>query len=499
MQRLRDRCLTVAMVMAAFHRRRVQPLMARRWRLFEMRPDEPIAGIRMSASALSDEEILRRVRETVDAKLRIGGLATLVMRPSWGFLSLGMRDVRASPPPVPKDARRRAINRAHAEAQKKRKDTKAARRTKQILAREKLDERRQQERKDSLPLEESPSPSLSTDASDGDDEGEVGRGPLDHLPDIGETVPRASASSLALPGGGGGAVPGSAVARPGAEADTPEARALGKRAVSPVGSTAVVEQVAAGAMQPPPRRTEGAPGPIGDRPAPADAEATPLPPAPPLQTWFAVPKRLQPRSGRKPPVEVLSLAPLKAHKASPGSTAHRVAEAQAAIQRGAASMRAGPKELATQGGAAEAILTQMGEGAPPRREGEARESDGAEVPLVAEATEVEAPGVSEAEATEAGAPKTTEATAAGVGASATIEATMAEARAPETTEADVMVARPSAQEVEMKAAEALVAPLVQGPPSLRESAREAEVHPISSDDTSRAREVVDVEETGAVE
>ena len=50
--------------------------------------------------------------------------------------------MRASPPPVPEDARRRAINRAHAEEQKKRKDAKAAKRTKQILVREKLDERR---------------------------------------------------------------------------------------------------------------------------------------------------------------------------------------------------------------------------------------------------------------------------------------------------------------------------------------------------------------------
>ena len=79
--------------------------------------------------------------------------------------------MRASPPLVPEDVRRRAINRAHAEAQKKRKDAKVAKRTKQILAHEKLDERRRQQRKDGLPLEESPSPSLSTDASDGDDEG----------------------------------------------------------------------------------------------------------------------------------------------------------------------------------------------------------------------------------------------------------------------------------------------------------------------------------------
>ncbi|XP_066375551.1 uncharacterized protein [Miscanthus floridulus] len=51
----------------------------------------------------------------------------------------------------------------------------------------------------------------------------------------------------------------------------------------------------------------------------------------------------------------------------------------------------------------------------------------------------------------------------------------------------------------MKAAEATVVPLVQGSPLLRESAREAEVYPISSDDTSRAREVVDAEDAGAVE
>ena len=164
-----------------------------------------------------------------------------------------MRDVRASPPPVPEDARRRAINRAHAEAQKKWKDAKAAKRTKQILARKKLDERRRQQRKDGLPLEESPSPSLSTDASDGDDEGERGRGPLDYLPDVEETAPRVSASSPALPGGGGGDnAPGSAIAHPASEAGTPELRALGKRAVSSSGSMVVTEQAAAGATQLPP-------------------------------------------------------------------------------------------------------------------------------------------------------------------------------------------------------------------------------------------------------
>ena len=185
------------------------------------------------------------------------------------------------------------------------------------------------------------------------------------------------------------------------------------------------------------------------------------------------------------------MAPLKALKARPGSSAHWVAEAQAAIQHGVASARAGLKEPATQGGAAKATLTQTGEGALPPREGEARESAGAGVPLA-----TEAPGVSEAKATEAGAPKTAEAVAAAVGVSTTTEATMAEAgaletieaitmeaRAPKITKADVMAAGPSAQEAEMKAAEALVAPLLQGP-LLRESTQETEVYPISSDDTS---------------
>ena len=83
--------LTAAVVVAAFHRRRVLPLMARRRRLFEMKPGEPIEGIRMSSSALSDEEILHRMGETVEAKLRGGNLTPIAMRPSWGFLLLVSR------------------------------------------------------------------------------------------------------------------------------------------------------------------------------------------------------------------------------------------------------------------------------------------------------------------------------------------------------------------------------------------------------------------------
>ena len=157
------------------------------------------------------------------------------------------------------------------------------------------------------------------------------------------------------------------------------------------------------------------------------------------------------------------MAPLKALKASPGSSAHWVAEAQAAIQRGATSARVDPKGLAAHEGVAEAAPTQ---------------SDGAVVPFVAEA-----PRASEAEAMEATAPTTAESAVAVVDVSASAEAMMAEAGAPETaeaviaeagapevTEVVVMAARPSVQEAEMQAAEASAMPLAQGPPLLRESA-----------------------------
>ena len=88
LERLWGYGLTAAMVVAAFHHRRVLPLMAQRRRLFEMRPDEPNEGIRMSSPALFDEEILRRVRETVEGKLKSGGLTPIVMRSSQGYLSL---------------------------------------------------------------------------------------------------------------------------------------------------------------------------------------------------------------------------------------------------------------------------------------------------------------------------------------------------------------------------------------------------------------------------
>ena len=110
-------------------------------------------------------------------------------------------------------------------------------------------------------------------------------------------APGVSASGPAPLGGGGGDASGLAIARPRAEADTPEARALGKRAVSPRDPTVEVERATAGAIQPPPQRDGGASESGEGQPAPADTEVVPPPPPPPLQrTRGAVPKRLCPRS-----------------------------------------------------------------------------------------------------------------------------------------------------------------------------------------------------------
>ena len=53
-----------------------------------------------------------------------------------------MRDVRASPPPVPKDTERRAVNRAHAEAYKEQKDAEEVRRKRKSLERDELEKHR---------------------------------------------------------------------------------------------------------------------------------------------------------------------------------------------------------------------------------------------------------------------------------------------------------------------------------------------------------------------
>ena len=114
-------------------------------------------------------------------------------------------------------------------------------------------------------------PSLSESSGD-DDESEAGKGTLDHLPDIKEVAPGVSLGDICLV----------------VEDDTPEARVLGKRTVSPVSLAAEVGRATAGAPQPSLRTVEGVPGSGGDQPVPVDTEAVPPPPPPPLQRRDAV-------------------------------------------------------------------------------------------------------------------------------------------------------------------------------------------------------------------
>ena len=171
------------------------------------------------------------------------------------------------------------MNKARAKEQKKKKDAKATKRTKKILAREKLDARRRRQKLEGLPVESSPTPSSSGSLGH-DDESEVGKGTLDYLPDVREVAPGVPLGDVRLV----------------VEDDTPETRVLGERAVSPVGSAAEVEPAMAGVAQPSPRTIEGVPGSSGDQPVPVDTEAVPPPPPPPSKRRDVVHKRLCPRS-----------------------------------------------------------------------------------------------------------------------------------------------------------------------------------------------------------
>ncbi|XP_066322861.1 uncharacterized protein [Miscanthus floridulus] len=235
----------------------------------------------------------------------------------------------------------------------------------------------------------------------------------------------ASVSSPMFLGGGGEDASGSTIACPRAEADAPKARALGKHVVSPVGSTAEVEQVAVGAMRPPPHRVEGAP--------------------------------------QKRQVEASALAPHKALKVSTSSTTQWVVEAQATIQRGAVSVRADLKEPVAQGEATETATEQAEEEEEPTpHEAKAHESDGVEAPSIAEATEAEAEALrtSEAEVVEAEALRTSEAKA--------MEARVSRTTKAEVAEAGVGAIEPAAQEAKTEAGQASVPPPVQDPPLVGE-------------------------------
>jgi hypothetical protein len=62
LRRLRQRGSTAGMVAAAFHRRRVLPLMQRRLRIDEMTSEASLEGSRMSHESLPLDEVARRAQ-----------------------------------------------------------------------------------------------------------------------------------------------------------------------------------------------------------------------------------------------------------------------------------------------------------------------------------------------------------------------------------------------------------------------------------------------------
>ncbi|XP_066333714.1 uncharacterized protein [Miscanthus floridulus] len=246
-------------------------------------------------------------------------------------------------------------------------------------------------------------------------------------------------SGPAFLGGGGEDASGLAIARPRAEANTPETWVLGKRIVSLMGSTAEVERATVGATQQPLRRVEGASESGEGRPAPVDMGGRATAAATTAVEDEGRNAKVVVSPFEKRQAETPTLAPRKALKVSTSSTARWVVETQATIQCGAASSRADPKEPVTQGKATEAATKQAGEEAPTPHEAKAHESNEVEAPSVAEATEgeAEAPRTSETEVAEARTSRASEAEVVDARAPRATEAKAAEAGAPGTTEAEV--------------------------------------------------------------
>jgi hypothetical protein len=84
LRRPRQRGLTIGMVAAAFHRRRVLPLTQRRLQLDEMTPEVSLEGSRMSHESLSLDEVARRARWMVGS-FQQEDINRVPMRPTQRF------------------------------------------------------------------------------------------------------------------------------------------------------------------------------------------------------------------------------------------------------------------------------------------------------------------------------------------------------------------------------------------------------------------------------
>ena len=89
LQCLADKGLTVAIVIAHFHRRRVLPLMERKLPLFGMMKDAASEGTQMATELLSQEVALQRaIRAVSHPAGGHGDLWKLTMRPDEGYIQV---------------------------------------------------------------------------------------------------------------------------------------------------------------------------------------------------------------------------------------------------------------------------------------------------------------------------------------------------------------------------------------------------------------------------
>jgi hypothetical protein len=194
LEELREKGLTAAGVVAAFHRRRVLPLTERRLPLWEMTPGVDSEGLQMSSDPLPVDDLHRRVAGTV-GKLEAGTFSQPSMRPDRGCVSLVsirfffllvsdrpwfsqsrlfvcLQEVghhKPSLPPVPEDAVDRAARRVATEKRKDKKDVKKAWAHERTRARDALERLRRWQEREGLPREPSPE-TLDDDDDDEDDD-----------------------------------------------------------------------------------------------------------------------------------------------------------------------------------------------------------------------------------------------------------------------------------------------------------------------------------------
>jgi hypothetical protein len=84
LRRLQQRGLTAGMVVAAFHHRRVLPLMQRRLRIDKMTPEVSLEGSRMSHETLPLDEVAQHARWMVGS-FKQEDIDRVPMRPTQGF------------------------------------------------------------------------------------------------------------------------------------------------------------------------------------------------------------------------------------------------------------------------------------------------------------------------------------------------------------------------------------------------------------------------------